>query len=108
MDVEENQPLRPYLSTNHTNGRYNFEQELCAIDAAIGFDPKSLAGMPTLSASNSLSPTPIPTTYAPPKSPLVLGDITNTVQSHPKNTKSQTGKKSWKRLARDNGEHLNT
>ncbi len=108
MDVEETQSFRSYLSTNDTNGGSNFEQELSDIDAAIGFVPKSPAGIPTLSASYSLPPTPIPTTHAPPKSPRVLGDITNTVQSHPKNTKSQTGKKSWKRLARDNGEQLNT
>uniref|UniRef100_A0A2N9GCE4 RNase H type-1 domain-containing protein n=1 Tax=Fagus sylvatica TaxID=28930 RepID=A0A2N9GCE4_FAGSY len=66
------------------------------------------AGMPTLSVSNSLPPTPTPITHAPAKSPLVLGDITNTVQSHPNNTKSQMGKKSWKRLARANGEQFNT
>ena len=88
MDVEENYSLRSYLSVNDTNGGSKFEQELSAIDAAIDFVPKSSTGIPTPLANYSLHPTPIMTTYTPPKSPCALGDITNTVQSHPKNTKS--------------------
>ena len=102
MDVEENPGFHPYFSDNHTNGETIFEQELRDIDAAIGFVLQSPAGMSMISNSNFPPPTLTPTPQAPQKSPRVLGDITNMVQTHPKNTKSHAGKKSWKKLARAN------
>uniref|UniRef100_A0A2N9GXY5 CCHC-type domain-containing protein n=1 Tax=Fagus sylvatica TaxID=28930 RepID=A0A2N9GXY5_FAGSY len=98
MDVEENPGFHPYFSDNHTNGETIFEQELRDIDATIGFVLQSPAGMSMISNSNFPPPTLTPTPQAPQKSPRVLGDITNMVQTRPKNTKSHAGKK----LARAN------
>uniref|UniRef100_A0A2N9IMV6 Uncharacterized protein n=1 Tax=Fagus sylvatica TaxID=28930 RepID=A0A2N9IMV6_FAGSY len=104
MDVEENPGFHPYFAANHINGETIFEQELRDIDVAIGFTPQSPVGLSMTPNSNFLPPTLTPTPHALPKSPRALGDITNTVQTHPKTTKSHTGKKSWKKLARANAD----
>jgi hypothetical protein len=108
MEVEENPGFHPYFSANHTNGETIFEQELRDIDVAIGYVPHSPASKSTIPNSIFRSPTLTSTPHVIPQSPRVFGDITNTVQTHPKTTKSYPGKKSWKKLARANGDQTNT
>ena len=108
MEVEENPGFHHYFPTNHTNGEIIFEQELRDIDAAIGFVPHSPVSKSTTPKNIFLSPTPTPTSQTIPQSPRVFGDIINTIQPHAKITKSYPGKKSWKKLARANGDQANT
>uniref|UniRef100_A0A2N9GZI9 Reverse transcriptase domain-containing protein n=1 Tax=Fagus sylvatica TaxID=28930 RepID=A0A2N9GZI9_FAGSY len=108
MEVEENPGFHHYVPANHTNGASIFEQELREIDAAIGFVPHSPVNKSTTPQNILLSPPPTPTLQTIPQSPRVFGDITNTIQPHAKTTKPYPGKKSWKKLARANGDQAIT
>jgi hypothetical protein len=110
MEVEENLVSSPYCLTKPNRKENNFESQLRDIDSAIDYTPKQNTCHITTHEGGfdaKISSTPINVDNPPPnhESPAILGDITNITHPNPAGPKTQSTKRSWKKLARAQTNH---
>ena len=97
MDLEENLGFIS-LITERIRQEQIFENQLRDIDNALNLSPPNMVSLPKplTPLKSNLSPSQYTTRVA-------LGDVTNTAVAQPKEQKAHSVKKSWKKLARAQG-----
>jgi hypothetical protein len=110
MEVEENLVSSPYCLTKPIRKENNFESQLRDIDSAIDYTLKQNTCHITTHEGGfdaKISSTPINLDNHPPNhgSPAILGDITNITHPNPAGPKTQSTKRSWKKLVRAQTNH---